>query len=114
MSRSIPPRGSVGNIDTTQLSGLTERQRAAIAQIQAWEEKRDRDYERELSYLDSVLEVEERLEAARILRRLSENSRTTGLWCFFGSIASGIEKGDSLLEVLSEVREQHQAEWRRK
>lgn len=105
MKRSIPLRGSVGASDTSGLLGLTEGQRKAVAQMQSWEAASE--HERALLYLDSVLETEDRLEAARLLRRLSENSRSADLWWLFGSIASDIEKGENLVEVLRQAQENY-------
>jgi hypothetical protein len=90
MKRSIPPRASMSEFNMAQLM--------ALVQIQAREA--EDGHEQTLLYLDSVLNATDRLEAAKLLRRLSENARSADLWHLFGSIASDIEKGKSLVEVL--------------
>jgi len=106
MKRSIPLRGSVGAIDTAQFPGLTEGQLKAVAEIQAWELAND--HERALLYIDSELEAEDRLEAARLLRSLSEKSRSTDLWYLFESVASNIEKGENLVKILRQLRQDYE------
>jgi len=69
MKRSIPLRASVGAIDTTRHLGLTEGQRKALAQIQAWEKQEAQ--ERELRLVASTLGPKDSKAAGEILMALA-------------------------------------------
>jgi hypothetical protein len=72
MKRSIPLRGSVGTIDTTRLSGLTEGQLKALAQLEASDNQEAR--ENELRLVSSTLGPEDSEAAGHILMALAESA----------------------------------------